>query len=240
MSFVPMPRLRRSATTASGPSRRRGPAMMFHSRAVPTTRAPSPAINDNPSAGRRSSRRRSAALAKRAAPKVASSRASRAAMSRANSSRIVTMAYLSRTLRAGALTARHAPWVNSLSMSDVISPQRRESVERHGRIRCRIGTRALDQHLVADLETDGQIVGTPLVQHVSAVAGRPGKHARSCLIAVARGANWIADRFGHRFGESAKLADIEINPAHFVALAFLRDQHHLRLNDSGTADQTAA
>ena len=70
-SIEPMPRLRQSGWTASGPSSSAGrsaPADTCQSRTVPTIRRPSTATNDSASAGRIPSRRRCEGLEKRAGP----------------------------------------------------------------------------------------------------------------------------------------------------------------------------
>src|SRR5271165_1955991 len=77
--------------------------------------------------------------------------------------------------------------------SDVIRLQRREAVEGDGRVSRRIRARSLDQHLVADLQADRQVVRLLLVHHVNRVAGRAGKHAGAEPVAVAWGLDRIPD-----------------------------------------------
>src|ERR1700722_9965067 len=69
---------------------------------------------------------------------------------------------------------------------DVIGLQRREAVERHRRVGRGVGPSALDQHFVADLETDRQLVRLLLIAHVHRVAGRACEHAGTGLATVAR------------------------------------------------------
>src|SRR6476620_10993027 len=58
--------------------------------------------------------------------------------------------------------------------------------------------------------------------------------------ASAQGADRIADRFVHRLGEAAELADVEVDPAHVIVLALLGDEHDLGLDHAGIADHAAA
>jgi hypothetical protein len=50
----------------------------------------------------------------------------------------------------------------------------------------------------------------------------------------------VADRLVHGFGETAELADVEIDPAHIVLVGLLRHQDDFRLDDAGIADHAAA
>src|SRR5205823_7862828 len=53
------------------------------------------------------------------------------------------------------------------------------------------------------------------------------------------GPDRVTDRFFDRLGEAVKLADVEIDPAHWVFGRALGDQHHFGLDDAGVADETA-
>src|SRR5712691_7438051 len=124
--------------------------------------------------------------------------------------------------------------------SDVVGLQRWKAVEGDRRIGRGVGAGAFDQHLVADLEAHRQVVRLLLVQHVDRIAGRPGEHAGRERVAVARGPDRIADHLIRGLGEPAELAEVEIDPAHGIGLALAGDQHDLRLDDPGIADQAAA
>ena len=91
-------------------------------------------------------------------------------------------------------------------MSDDVGLQRLEAVEGNGRIGRRIGARALDQNLVADRQRDRQGIHVLLVHHVGRIAGRTGEHAGLHLVSVMRGADRVADRLVHGFGETAELS----------------------------------
>ena len=125
--------------------------------------------------------------------------------------------------------------------SDAVGPQRREAVEGDRRVGRRVGAGALDQHLVADRQRDRQVVGRLLVEHVGANR-RSDRRPRTGVFAspVVRRARRIADRLVHRLGETAELADVEVDPAQLVLVALLGDQHDLRLDDAGVADHAAA
>src|ERR1700723_2002307 len=115
---------------------------------------------------------------------------------------------------------------------DVVGPQRREAVERHRRVSRRIGAGALDQQLVADLEGHRKRGRQLLVHHVGGIAGRTCEHARRHFRAVMRGADGVADRLVHGLGETAELADVEIDPAHLVLVALPGDEEDFGLDDA--------
>src|SRR6476646_8482651 len=123
--------------------------------------------------------------------------------------------------------------------SDVIGLQRRDAVERHRRVGRRIGPGAFDQQLVDDLERHRKRIRALLVQHVGAVAGRAGEHARGHVRAVMRGADGVTDRLVHGLGQTAELADVQVHPAHLVLVALLRDEHDLGFDDAGVAHHAA-
>ncbi len=56
---------------------------------------------------------------------------------------------------------------------------------------------------------------------------------------IALGHELIADRLVHGFGETAELADIEIDPTHAVGVVLAGDQHHLGLDDPGLGGHVA-
>ena len=55
-----------------------------------------------------------------------------------------------------------------------------------------------------------------------------------------RRADRVADRFVHRLGEAAELADVEIDPTHRVFLALLRDENDFRFDDACVTHHAAA
>src|SRR5580658_6232587 len=247
---LPMPRLRQSSSTASGPrskAGRPGPAQTCQSRTVPTTFPSCSAISDSPAAGLRSSRSRSAVFSNRDGPQTQLSNCSRASTSRQVSLRIVTTAHSIRPLSASSVCKRlvvgagvtPAPVTIGCGNLNMEGLQRREAVESDRRIGRRVGTGPFDQHFVADLKAYRQRVRHLFVEHVGRIAGRSCKHAWAEL-AIARSSDGIADRLVYGFGKAAEFADVEIDPAHVVVLALLRDEHDLGLDRTGIADQPAA
>src|ERR1700730_17185350 len=124
-------------------------------------------------------------------------------------------------------------------VSDVIRRQGREAVERDRCVGGGISARTLDQNLVADLEADG-LVGLLLIKHVRRITGRAGKHAGRERASIVWRADGITDRLVHGLGEAAELADVEIDPAHVITLALLRNEHDLGLDHAGIADEPAS
>src|SRR6516165_1550949 len=120
-------------------------------------------------------------------------------------------------------------------MSDMDRLKRREAVEGDGGIGRRVSTGALDEHLVADLEAYRQQIRLLLVENVRRVAARAGHNAGGERLAVPRGADRVTNRLVHGLGEAAKLANIEIDPAHVIALALPGNEHHLGLDRAGIA-----
>ena len=53
-------------------------------------------------------------------------------------------------------------------------------------------------------------------------------------------AKGIVNSLALGLGQAAETADVEIDPAHRVPFAFLRDQHHLGLQHTGVAHQITA
>src|SRR5580658_3684599 len=117
------------------------------------------------------------------------------------SSRMVTMGPLLSDRRTPASACADAG-AGGPPSSDVKGAQRSEAVEGYRCVGRGVGPGAFDQHLVADLEADRQIIGALLVQHVGGVAGRACEHARSDLVAVMRRLDRVADRLAHRLGEA--------------------------------------
>src|SRR5215475_6630180 len=90
------------------------------------------------------------------------------------------------------------------AMSDVVGLQRREAVEGHRGIGCRVRAGPFDQELVPDLQTERQHIRVLLVHHVGGVAGRAGQYAGAALVAVAWRADRVADLLVHGLGEAAE------------------------------------
>src|SRR4249920_3215717 len=220
---------------------------MSQSLAVPTTRLPSIATKASPSAADRPSRSLCELLRQRWPPKASSSSASRAATSGGRSflieiilRRAPAPARSDARSKGGAVREWEGPAQPAPAMSDVIGLQRREAVERHRGVGCRIGAGPLDQHLVTDLKADREHVGLLLVQHVGRVTGRAREHTRCQRVAVPRGADRVADRLVHGFGETAEFADVEIDPADIVLFALLGDEDNLGFDGARIADQATA
>src|SRR6187455_2196217 len=170
---------------------------MSQSLAVPTTRLPSVATKARPSAGNRPSRSRCELLRQRWPPKASSSSASRAATSGGRSFLIEIIGFVLLPLARndarsrGRYSGLEGPAQPAPAMSDVIGLQRREAVECYRGVGRRIGAGPLDQHFVADLETDREHVWLLLVQHVGGIAGRSREHARCQRVAIPRGADRV-------------------------------------------------
>ena len=141
-------------------------------------------------------------LAERVAPKASSSSASRALTSRrpfmtdvgmsqrSFPARRASRARTERTISSQCAGKGRQGEPASRDCSDDVGLQRREAVEGDRRVGRRIGAGALDQHLVADLQADRQLIRLLLVQHVGRVAGRAGEHAGCRFASPSRGV-WI-------------------------------------------------
>src|SRR5262249_47088455 len=117
--------------------------------------------------------------------------------------------------------------------------QRRKTVESYRRICSGIRASPFDQHRIANLEADRQLVRPLLIEDVGTVAGRSGKDARPDLVPIPRRANGITDGFVQRLSQAAEPPNVQIDPARLVLVPLLRDETHLRLDHAGVADQTA-
>src|SRR6516165_6388590 len=117
--------------------------------------------------------------------------------------------------------------------------QRRKTVESYRRISSGIRASPFDQHRIADLEADRQLVRPYLIKDVGTVAGRSGKDARPDLVPIPRCANGITDGFVQRLSEAAEPPDVQIDPARLVLSALLRNENHFGLDHASVADQTA-
>src|SRR5271165_3706530 len=89
--------------------------------------------------------------------------------------------------------------------------QRRESIERHGRVACGVGAGVRDFDPIACPQRDGERI--PLVEHVVAVTCRSGYHRVVDGIALAVGPQPVTDVLVLGFGEAAVATDIEVYPA---------------------------
>src|SRR4051812_12603550 len=96
--------------------------------------------------------------------------------------------------------------------------QRGEPVEPHGRVAAGVGARREQPDLVALAEADRQVHHPVLVEHVGAVAGRPGQHARSrggtLGGTLGGGGDPVADRLLEGLDQPGEDAGVEVDPAH--------------------------
>ena len=107
--------------------------------------------------------------------------------------------------------------------SDVVFAERRKTIKADGRISRGISAGALDFDLIARPQRHWQGIACLVIQNVHLISGGTGKNDRTCAIPIMGGRYPVLNSFLESFRQTAKLADVEKDPAAVGLSRFLRD-----------------